>query len=109
MEGKNLAIDCELELDQVTIWADQHKLEQVLRNFMTNAIKFTPVGGTILVCGKFIASDEDPKNGVLRAEVTDTGAGVSLENIPKLFGKYAQIDASRLQGGKGSGLGLFCK
>ena len=46
-------------------------------------------------------------NNCVRIEITDTGAGISEENQKKLFGQYMQFHAGRLQGGKGSGLGLW--
>eukprot|EP01034_Spumella_vulgaris_P030978 gene30978-38281_t len=93
---------------------DKHKMQQVIRNFLTNAIKFTPEQGSITIDLSLQSDFRDnlsghPRGGmgVVRVAVQDTGPGISQENIPKLFGQYVQIDAKKLQGGKGSGLGLW--
>ena len=153
--------------NSVVLRVDQHKLSQVIRNLVSNAIKFTPVEGTIVVTlskvsvhmstGKRHSSssgsgstlthpevlekanfgsslqkftselmgqlksnhDDDVKPAsvpvlkggqyvdYLRIEVKDTGAGISEENQRKLFGQYVQFNASKLQQGNGSGLGLW--
>jgi signal transduction histidine kinase len=94
--------------------ADKFKLKQVINNFFTNALKFTPAHGVITVNMKllnnFSYKSSSPKkgaNGVVRVEVHDTGAGISKENVHKLFGQYMQFNANQLQGGNGSGLGLW--
>lgn len=97
---------------------DPYKLEQVVRNFIGNAVKFTPTKGKISVTvtitmnvknQSYVSADDDPisKNGTLRLSVVDTGAGISFENQSKLFQQYIQFNAGKLQGGKGSGLGLW--
>jgi len=114
---------------------DLHKMEQVLRNFLTNAIKFTPDNGRVVVRmklqryftdpphekqtlgpqqrqqerGQFKHDerDDDEDDEIVRVEVNDDGAGIAAENLSKLFGQYVQFDANRLQAGGGSGLGLW--
>jgi signal transduction histidine kinase len=99
----------------VKLKIDPHKMTQVIRNLLTNALKFTSAGGAVVVQisrqpefsnGKRLVQDEDYK-GVFRVAVVDTGAGISKDNLPKLFGQYVQFNAGKLQGGKGSGLGLW--
>ena len=103
---------------------DESKMAQVLRNFMSNAIKFTPEGGTITVCANtFYKRDSDSDNKIqpvdiemsvdipfhnfVRVEVVDTGIGIAAENVSKLFNQVIQIDAQRNQNGGGSGFGLL--
>jgi signal transduction histidine kinase len=93
--------------------ADRFKLNQVLRNFLSNAMKFTSVNGKVDVVLEIISFADskceapgDAKN-VVRLSVTDTGVGISMANQSKLFGQYVQFDAAALQHGKGSGLGLW--
>ena len=101
--------------DDDTLFADKSKLGQVIRNLMSNAIKFTPDEGTIKVFIKFIPKYSQPNevlatNGMLIFEVKDSGAGISLENIPRLFNEVVQFNPEKLQGGGGSGFGLvLCK
>ena len=75
-------------------------MSQVLRNFLSNAIKFTPEGGRVTVRVNKIHND-------LSVEVEDTGAGISPTDICKLFHEVVQFNANALQGGGGTGLGLW--
>ena len=103
---------------------DESKMAQVLRNFMSNAIKFTPKGGTVTVCANtFYKKDSDSDNKIqpldiemsvdnpchnfVRVEVVDTGIGIAEGNISKLFNQVIQIDAQHNQNGGGSGFGLL--
>lgn len=94
------------------IKADKFKLSQVLRNLCSNALKFTLPHGTVEVSIAMIAAGQSQYLGrdagtALRVSVTDSGAGISIENQRKLFGQYVQFNAAALQQGKGSGLGLW--
>lgn len=125
MDRKILAVKFEASLTFVYITVDCQKLEQVVRNFLTNAMKFTRCDkGTIQIRSWFDTnkvssptsdvpidevSDSNKHLGYLHFEIVDNGVGISKENISRLFGQYVQIDPSKLQGGKGSGLGLFRK
>jgi signal transduction histidine kinase len=81
-----------------TIYADPDRLrDQVLGNLLSNAIKFTPVDGHI---GVRSWGDDD----VLRVEVSDTGVGISADELPYVFDKYYQIGQEARS--KGAGLGL---
>eukprot|EP01039_Chlorochromonas_danica_P003832 gene3832-4185_t len=98
--------------DRESGWARRHmirgdpfKLSQVLRNLISNALKFTPAEGNVEVR---VQRDPDFNNkDIVRISVTDTGAGISPQNQKKLFGQYVQFNAGALQQGKGSGLGLW--
>jgi signal transduction histidine kinase len=110
MSIDNRLKDCYVEMDAL-------KVEQVVRNYVSNAVKFTPMNGVITVNGKLIDLDttvdlqheRNVSNAKWYLEVVDNGAGISEENQTKLFQQYLQIDANKLQGGKGSGLGLWSK
>ena len=88
----------------VTIDVDPLKLATVFRNLFSNAIKFTKKQGHVTV-----RTEVKTVEGVEVVEVTvqDTGAGLSAENLGRLFGEGVQFNANGLQGGGGSGLGLF--
>lgn len=95
--------------------ADEFKLSQVLRNLISNALKFTPNKGKVHMQVDMIPNY--PTSGILhqgstfgklmRISVTDTGPGISKQNLHKLFGQYVQFNPSKLQKGGGSGLGLW--
>ena len=90
------------DFETVIVEADSTKLSQVFRNLISNALKFTPSGGTVTVR----LSVEDNSKWV-RVEVQDTGAGMTREQREKLFKEVVQFNAKELQNGQGSGLGLF--
>jgi len=102
---------------------DSVRLTQVLRNLMSNALKFTPEAGSIRVKAVFVQSRHKhaPEQktlskheivtvtsiGKLEITVQDSGAGMSPEQLSKLFCDGVQFNANELQAGGGSGLGLF--
>lgn len=79
--------------------ADKNSISTVLRNFISNAIKFTPSGGSII-----ITSDDNEE--MISISVTDTGIGISEENIQKLFRIDEQFKTTGTAKEKGTGLGL---
>jgi CheY-like chemotaxis protein/HPt (histidine-containing phosphotransfer) domain-containing protein len=87
---------------------DAHRLEQVLINYLGNAVKFTSSGAVSLV----VTSDHAPGDGAetgactLRFEVTDTGIGLTAEQQSKLFQSFEQADNSTTRQFGGTGLGL---
>jgi len=109
---------------------DVHKMGQVLRNFVSNALKFTPSGGTITVemrAGELTSLRPDLlrvktnshewlysmfANKVLPSEwieisVTDSGVGIAAENLHRVFNEIVQFNPNQNQGGNGSGLGMY--
>ncbi len=91
-----------------SLLGDPTRIRQILVNFVSNAIKFTHEG-SIKVHIKLIQSPPettDNKHVQVLFRVTDTGIGICAENIPKLFQKFEQADASTTRKFGGSGLGL---
>jgi signal transduction histidine kinase/CheY-like chemotaxis protein len=100
---KQQALDAAVPEGLAVLHVDQEKVEQVLINLVTNAVKFTPVGGKVHV------SAEAVRNGV-RFTVSDTGPGLSPEEQRHLFEKYSELAGRKKTELKGTGLGLFiCK
>jgi signal transduction histidine kinase len=85
--------------------ADEFKLNQVVRNLVSNAVKFSPPGGCVAVSVRGVERGENELWA--RLEVRDEGPGISAINQTRLFKDVMQIEPGRLQGGGGSGLGLF--
>ncbi|TBR21405.1 MAG: sensor histidine kinase, partial [Candidatus Nitrosotenuis sp.] len=82
---------------------DRSKIFQVFNNLISNAIKFSPVGGTIHL-------RESEADGFYRFEVEDSGPGISEDDRKKLFTKFVQVGADEAAKAKGTGLGLaICK
>ncbi|MGB0766453.1 MAG: ATP-binding protein [Phycisphaeraceae bacterium] len=85
---------------------DAGKLQQILFNFLSNAIKFSPEGGTVTLAAEV---DEQPsERGVarLRLSVKDEGPGIAPEDHERVFEKFSQVDASATRQHGGTGLGL---
>lgn len=79
--------------------ADWSRISEVFDNLLSNAIKFSPDGGTITVRLREV------EDGV-RVEVSDTGIGISQENLPHIFDRFYQVDGSSRRRFRGAGLGL---
>lgn len=102
MNERNIdfSISCK---DNFALSGDRIRIEQVLRNFLTNAIDFVSDDGKI----EIITKRNDP---YITFCVRDNGIGISKENQKKLFKKFYQVDASATREHGGSGLGLaICK
>lgn len=82
------------------IVTDPQKLKQVIYNYISNALKFSPDGGRI----EIYACNEG--KDTFRVEVHDYGIGIKKENLDKLFNKFQQLDSSTSKEYQGSGLGL---
>jgi two-component system, OmpR family, phosphate regulon sensor histidine kinase PhoR len=81
------------------IRADTARLEQVLVNLIHNSVKFTKPGGEIVLLAKAI-------NGAVRFAVKDTGVGIPLDDLPRIFERFYKSDRSRAGGGTGLGLSI---
>jgi PAS domain S-box-containing protein len=94
-----VGIYLQLEAQCHHIRADAGKLEQILSNVIGNALKFTPIGGRILI----VTRNED---GKLTIEVSDTGIGISADALGRIFSPFEQGDSSIHSRFGGLGLGL---
>ncbi len=81
------------------VMADRDRMEQVLSNLLNNAVDFTPSGGRIEV------RVEAAEQGVV-VRVTDTGAGIPHEDLPRIFERFYRVDKARSREFGGTGLGL---
>jgi len=102
-----IVVDIDTETPKALI-GDSLRLQQILKNLVDNAIKFTDRGGVILVGVKIFKESLDQI--MLKFFVKDTGVGIAPEDLPKLFKTFSQADASTTRKYKGTGLGLcICK
>ncbi|MFZ6028736.1 MAG: sensor histidine kinase [Chloroflexota bacterium] len=83
----------------VKVYADADRLDQVLSNLVSNALRYTPAGGCITLHGSSHA-------GSIRLMVADTGAGIPAEDLPFIFDRFWRGDRARTRHGGGTGLGL---
>ena len=82
-----------------TIYSDDRRLSQILRNFISNALKFTKQG-EVRVSARAVGEDQ------VEFAVTDTGVGIAPEHLPTLFTDFVQIDTRLQRRLRGTGLGL---
>ena len=102
-DKKQIMILPEISTDQ-TVNIDSAKIVQVINNFISNAIKFTPSGGTIQI------KLYENKEGGFEIHVIDNGMGIPKDMQDKLFSRYEQVHTQGTEGEAGTGLGLsICK
>ena len=92
-------INIEVDLANVTVQADTDLMNQVWLNLLTNSIKFTPAGGSIR-----LKLSEQGKQAIF--SITDSGIGISSEELVHIFERFYKADKSRTRTKEGSGLGL---
>jgi signal transduction histidine kinase len=95
-DGVQVTLDSAPDVDVIA--GDERRIRQVIFNLLTNAVKFTPAGGTVDVTAR-------RHNGEVRVAVADTGPGVPLEDRERIFEEFQQTDAG-VEQGEGTGLGL---
>ena len=99
-ESKGLTIVLDLEEGLPQIWVDERAIRQICLNLLSNALKFTPKGGTITVRVARAAS------GGQLVSVKDTGPGIPKEEIPKVLQAFGQGSLAHQTAEGGTGLGL---
>ena len=105
MEEKQISFTSELPDKELTIQGDQQLLRQVLINLFSNAVKYTPEGGEILI------AVEAPDDSSIAIAVSDNGIGIAAEDLARVMEPFEQVEAAltRTQGGIGLGLPLTKK
>jgi signal transduction histidine kinase len=97
--NENLSLTFEEPRGDVKLYTDDRKLSQILRNFISNALKFTERG-------EVRVSAREGREGTVTFTVSDTGIGIATENLDRIFEEFAQIDHPLQRRFKGTGLGL---
>ncbi len=95
-------ITLRFQLRPVVAWADGERIVQTVTNLISNALKFTPPGGTITLSTRSLSPNET------QIQVDDTGRGIPADKLEHVFGRFQQVDASdsRTMGGTGLGLAI---
>ncbi len=99
-KSRNLAVAESLDGDLPRIWADERAVRQVTLNLLTNAIKFTPPGGSITVKVGWT------RNGGQYVSIKDTGPGIPAEEIPIVLSSFGRGSLAHKNAEEGTGLGL---
>ncbi len=100
-DAKQITLVSELPVAPPNLYADQIRLKQILINLLSNATKFTPENGTIIV-----AVGHNADSGEMFLEVRDSGIGIAEDEIDKVMNPFYQIDDVFTRSHEGSGLGL---
>ena len=97
---KNLTVELEVQKGIPAFVTDAGKIQQILENYMSNAVKFTPEKGTIMLKA-YLLDDK-----TVRFSITDTGCGIAEQDREKIFQKFGQIGSPLTRQSSGTGLGL---
>jgi signal transduction histidine kinase len=98
--ARNITLTTDVQMSAIEIFLDPQKLRQVLLNYVSNALKFTPPGGRVTVHAHFA------EDSTFRLEVEDTGIGIAPQDINRLFQDFHQLDGGLSKEVQGTGLGL---
>jgi signal transduction histidine kinase len=111
-EQRGVALRVEAESGVPDVCVDAEQLTRALNNLVSNALRYTPAGGTITLSARHETKDErrktkdDGDDPFVRLGVSDTGVGIAAEHLPSIFERFYRADPSRQQETGGSGLGL---
>ncbi|MGD0919590.1 MAG: hybrid sensor histidine kinase/response regulator [Thermodesulfobacteriota bacterium] len=102
LEEKGITFENRIDPDAPIVLADRNRLVEVFINLIGNGIKFTPHGGMITIDSRGLTEKRD----CLKVVVTDTGVGISPEDLPKVFDRFYQGETTEKGIVQGTGLGL---
>jgi signal transduction histidine kinase len=102
-EESKIQLEAVVPTNLSLVSADPDKIRQVFTNLLSNAFKFTPEGGKVIIEAK-----NSPQGDFVEINVKDTGVGIAKEDLQKIFDKFQQIkpSGSKVKKVKGTGLGL---
>ena len=102
VRARGIAFERDCTLSDLRVRADREKLQQVVLNLLSNAVKFTDAGGRIaLQC-----HENDGVPATASVEVSDSGIGISADQLSRVFEPFVQVDAKLTRTREGTGLGL---
>lgn len=107
-KDKNLSVTISAKEGLPALFLDRDRIYQVISNLFTNAVKFTPPGGSISLLAELVEKGE-PKDGgkpLLAVRVSDTGIGIPKKELRRIFEKFHQAGDTLKDKPKGTGLGL---
>jgi signal transduction histidine kinase len=107
-QDHEISVSVEVDEELPPLYADASRLQQVVRNLLSNALQFTPAGGQVAVVASTDCSDKDAtaEARVVKLQVMDTGCGIAPAFHQRIFERFFQVPDSYRQGRKGQGLGL---
>jgi len=113
-ESKKIDLGFKSDAESADGFFDRDKLEKIVNNLMSNALKFTPEGGGVTVTvtqfrtqkSELITQNSIPRSGIAIA-VSDTGPGIAPEHLPHIFDRFYRVDETHTTEGTGIGLALI--
>ena len=102
LEEKRITLENRIDPDTPLVLIDRNRMVEVFINLIGNGIKFTPPGGKITIDSRGLTENRD----YLKVVVTDTGVGISPEDLPKIFDRFYQGQRTQAGTTMGTGLGL---
>jgi two-component system sensor histidine kinase/response regulator len=110
LRQKEINVKTFFEEDVPPIFADAHKVEQVFSNILSNALKFTPSHGTIMISVEKREKESLDEATFIQASLSNEGPGILPAELPMIFERYKQGSAAQVVPAKSTGLGLaICK
>ncbi len=99
VEKHGIELQIALPGEPIRVYGDRARIEQVIINVMTNAVRYTPSGGTVTM-------ELDRTEAMAEVRVRDTGIGIPEEDLPHIFDRFYRVDKARSRAMGGTGLGL---
>lgn len=97
---KNISFSAHIPSLLPRVYVDQDKIEQVLDNLISNAIKYTPEGGAVTIVA------QRKEDGMVEVSVADSGMGIPKQDLGRIFERFYRVDKARSRSLGGTGLGL---
>lgn len=105
-EGSGVRLEVAVAEALPAVAADPDRIGQVLRNLLSNALRYTPAAGAVRIQVGLDSPPSPRQVGYARVSVADTGSGIATDDLAKVFDRFYRVDKSRSRGGGGTGLGL---
>lgn len=109
-QQRRITLGFECDESEILLFFEQDKMEKIIQNLLSNALKFTPPGGKVLLKAEVEQSEQQSGSvepaGEVKITVRDTGAGIPGDQLPHVFDRFYQVDSSQTREFEGTGIGL---
>ncbi len=105
-EKRNITLTTTIERGIPVVHTDESRVQQIVFNFLSNAVKFTPDGGRIELSARVVPSPEEGEPPRVSIGVKDNGPGIPASDHDRIFDKFTQLDSTVTREHSGTGLGL---
>ena len=105
-EAKSIDYQCIFNNERVITWFDPDKTEKIATNLLSNAFKFTPVGGEIEFRAEYIYDKNTDTPIALEFSIKDNGSGIPEQSLGKIFNRFYQVEELSKTDNLGTGIGL---